>query len=312
VRIVAVTPLYPPQSRVGAWLATHEFLRHALGRGHQVHVFSALSDERGYTIDGITVDTGGIRGRMHAVNLARDADVVVSHCGDGRLGSQIAAEVGRPSVRMVHSRFTGDELAGAALAVFNSTSLEAATSHSCSSVVCRPPVDPADYATTPGDLVTLVNLSEPKGGRVMWRIAERMPMTGFLGVRGDYGHQVIPRCPNVETIQTTPKMRDAVYARTRVLLMPSQSESWGRTGVEAMASGIPVIAHPTGGLIESLGTAGIFVDRDDIDGWVAEIERLKDPDEWAAASELASQRSAQLDPAVDLDLFVDHLEKLAG
>ncbi|MFE4971343.1 glycosyltransferase [Kitasatospora sp. NPDC056651] len=54
-------------------------------------------------------------------------------------------------------------------------------------------------------------------------------------------------------------MRERVYARSRVVLMPSSHESWGRVGVEAFASGIPVIAHPTPGLAECLGHAGIYV-----------------------------------------------------
>ncbi|MFI1769152.1 glycosyltransferase family 4 protein [Streptomyces sp. NPDC020800] len=62
-------------------------------------------------------------------------------------------------------------------------------------------------------------------------------------------------------------MREHVYSRSRVMLMPSLYESWGRVAVEAFASGIPVIAHPTPGLVESLGEAGIFAYRDDLNAW---------------------------------------------
>ncbi|WP_262928542.1 glycosyltransferase family 4 protein [Streptomyces sp. CBMA152] len=51
-------------------------------------------------------------------------------------------------------------------------------------------------------------------------------------------------------------MREHVYSRSRVILMPSLYESWGRVAVEAFASGIPVIAHTTPGLVESMGEAG--------------------------------------------------------
>jgi len=69
--------------------------------------------------------------------------------------------------------------------------------------------------------------------------------------------------------------------------MPSEYESWGRVGVEAMASGIPVIAHPTPGLQESLGDAGVFVDRNDIDGWERAIRRLLTPRAYGTASKKA-------------------------
>jgi glycosyltransferase involved in cell wall biosynthesis len=101
-----------------------------------------------------------------------------------------------------------------------------------------------------------------------------------------------------------------VYARTRILLMPSEYESWGRAGVEAMASGIPVIASPTPGLKESLGKAGVFVNRGNRDGWQAAIERLDDPAAYAAASSAALRRSKQLDPRVDLARWCEAIEAL--
>jgi glycosyltransferase involved in cell wall biosynthesis len=106
-------------------------------------------------------------------------------------------------------------------------------------------------------------------------------------------------------------MRDDVYARTKLLLMPSDYESWGRVGVEAMASGIPVIAHPTEGLTESLGDAGTFIHRDDIPAWCDAITRLLKPRAWGAASKKAKARSAELDPARDLATWVQALEHLS-
>jgi glycosyltransferase involved in cell wall biosynthesis len=78
-----------------------------------------------------------------------------------------------------------------------------------------------------------------------------------------------------------------------------------------MASGIPVIAHPTPGLVESLGEGGIFVDRDDIDGWVATLRALENPAEWQAASDRALRRSKELDPTEDLQRWCEAIESLA-
>ncbi|MBQ1163612.1 glycosyltransferase, partial [Streptomyces sp. A73] len=77
------------------------------------------------------------------------------------------------------------------------------------------------------------------------------------------------------------EMAERVYGRTRVLLMPRSYESWGRAGCEALASGIPVEAHPTPGLCESLGEAGVYVDRNDLDGYEAVLRKLlEDPAEY--------------------------------
>ena len=54
-------------------------------------------------------------------------------------------------------------------------------------------------------------------------------------------------------------MRQSVYARTRLLLMPSRSESFGRVGLEAAASGIPTIASPVEGVPEVLGDCALFL-----------------------------------------------------
>lgn len=125
-----------------------------------------------------------------------------------------------------------------------------------------------EYRTQPGDCATLVNLNADKVGELFWQVAAWTPQWKFLGVQSAYGQQIMPppRLPNGEVLDGVPgqQMREHVYSRSRVMLMPSLYESWGRVAMEAFASGIPVIAHPTPGLVESLGEAGIFAYRDDL------------------------------------------------
>lgn len=299
MRIVAVTPLYPPTSRVGSWLSTHELLRYLAHRGHDVHVAVQMGETRSYDLDGVHVHVGA----HNIEQLVPTADVAVSHVGDRRRGHTAALAADVPSVRMVHGEATDADLDGAALVVFNSDASRAESAWAGPSVTCRPVVWADQHRTTPGDRVTLVNLSEPKGGQIFWQLAERLPDLRFLGVKGGYGTQVKPRARNIDIIGTQTDMRE-VWSRTRVLVMPSAAETWGRVGVEAMASGIPVVAHPTPGLRESLGGAGIFVDRDDLAGWVTQVRRLVTrPHMWRTASSYARRRSAELDPTEDLVRF---------
>ncbi|MGO4421594.1 glycosyltransferase, partial [Streptomyces sp. MCAF7] len=130
-----------------------------------------------------------------------------------------------------------------------------------------------------------------------WRgAAANLRTLPFLGVTGGHGRQVLrPVLRNMRVIPQTSNMRIDVWAQTRVLMVPSVYESFGMAAVEALASGIPVIAHPTPGLREALGDAGTFIDRADVRSWVAAIKELyPDGDRRAAAVASAQARSAFL------------------
>ena len=307
--IAAATPLYAPDSRVGAWLSTHECLKALVAAGHDVVVCSLLDKGDAYEWEGVRV----WRGAEHLDDLVAAADVVVSHLGDSGAAHKAARREGVPSIQIVNAvvpepmrrvvlRSTPD------LLVFVAESLQDSVRVPCPSIVVRSPVWVEEHRTPPGDRVTLVNLCADKGGRVFEALVRRMPDVEFLGVRGGYGHQIEPRGHNVEIIGTTRDMRRDVWSRTRVLLMPSRQETSGRVGLEAICSGIPVVCHPTPGLLETQAGCGIFVDRDDIDGWVRVVRELQDPEVWAAASGSALERAAGLDPTVELSRFVDAVE----
>ena len=163
--------------------------------------------------------------------------------------------------------------------------------------------------------MTLINVNPDKGAHVFYELARRFPAQKFLGVEGSYGEQIIRTdLPNVEWVAHVPGhlMRERVYARTKVLLMPSVYESYGRTAVEAMVSGIPVIAHPTLGLREALADAGTYAHRDDIDAWQNALRGVLNPDGWRTASQKAARRAAELDPTVELDRWCAAVEVLAA
>jgi glycosyltransferase involved in cell wall biosynthesis len=306
---------YPPGQNVGSWLMTHSLLRALVVKGHEVDVVLSTATGAPYVLDGVRVWPHV--SKEDPFRHIASADVIVCHLEGGYRASVLGQTCGLPVVQIAHNT-QGRALdiarrGGSNLLVCNSVQMAAQfADHAGRMVVVHPPVDPVEYATKPGDAITLINLSEDKGARVFYALADRFPDRKFLGVRGGYSDQVIEDHPNVEVIDHVPgyEMRERVYARTKVLLMPSAHESWGRTGVEAMCSGIPVIAHPTPGLHESLGSAGIFADRADVDSWETELRRLLDGRRWKAASRKATARALELDPAADLARWCEEIETL--
>lgn len=328
MQVVARLHAAPPRHNAGAeWMAWSMF-RALVGRGHDVTVWLSRygEDHVPYELDGVKVVP--LESRLDFASAVRRASVLVSHLENVPSTAALARGYGKPMVAICHNTFlpTFRDMAagGTALAVFNSQWMaREAELHFVDhpkavrpeqSIIVRPPVFAEEYATKPGDRVTLVNTNPDKGGLLFHELAKRMRDTQFLAVKGSYGEQTdYSDLPNVEEVEHVSghDMRDQVFARTRLLLMPSQYESWGRAGVEALASGIPVLANPTPGLCESLADGGIFIERQDLDGYEAVIRKLKTAAEYRLASKRAKARSAELDPTDDLTTWCDAVEGLA-
>lgn len=299
LRVLADVDFYPPTQLGGSEVALHAVLAWLAARGHEVRVVvKRQRTPRRAVIDGVLRESVSLRARKAAWDWC---DIAITQHGATPQACRFAAQHSKPLAFYSHNAGQVDlyheSLPATALAIFNN---DAETAPWPTSVVVHPPVWPDQYRTTPGEHTTLVNLSDLKGGPVLWDLAARHPHRPFLAVVGAWqapgDRQIIPpTVPDNVTVQpTTPAMRDHVYRRTRVLLMPSRLETFGRVGVEAACSGIPTVAHPTPGLAAALGDAAIWVDRDDPDGWAAALDRLDDPDEWTRLSRLATTRADEL------------------
>jgi glycosyltransferase involved in cell wall biosynthesis len=180
-------------------------------------------------------------------------------------------------------------------------------------IVVHPPLEFERHAVPHiGESVTLVNLQDNKGVYTFSRLADRIPEFDFLGVTGTHGDQVYPDFPNVRFHRTTQDMRE-VWQESKIVLMPSEYESYGMVAAEASVNGIPVIAHPTPGLVECLGGAGIFIDRDDIDGYERALRLLMtDSDHYQVRSGMARVRGRELVQQTERELrkFANRLRKL--
>ncbi|MDQ0791966.1 glycosyltransferase family 4 protein [Streptomyces sp. B1I3] len=327
LRIVARVHAMPPEHNAGAEHMLVSMLRPLVERGHDVQVWLSRYGKasKAYEYRGIQVVP--LEARLDFPTAVKRAHVLVSHLECVPQTASLARGYGRPLVVVCHNThrptFRDAAAGGTALAVYNSQWMQREAElfyaeypksvRPASELIVRPPVFANEYATKPGKAITLVNCNPEKGGRVLEALAKRMPDQQFIAVRGAYGEQILPDLPNFEVVEHVDgqDMRDQVYGRTKVLLMPSSYESWGRAGVEALASGIPVVAHPTPGLTESLGEAGIFVDREDLDGYEAVLRKLLTAPEYRLASKRAKARSAELNPAAELADWCTAIEGLA-
>lgn len=233
------------------------------------------------------------------------ANRVLSHLEYTNWTIKMGAIYKRPVFHIVHGSFPYQCVIEApqTKVIYNSQWCADSLQYKNDSIVLHPAVDAKKYCvnTDPfqNPYITLINLNENKGGKIFGEIAKKMPDKQFMAVEGSYEEQFIPDLPNVKVLPNSPNILP-VYQQTKVLLMPSEKESWGMTATEAMSNGIPVIANPTPGLKENCGRAGIFVDRNDIDGWVKAIRRLDQKRNYEIQSKLCRERADELNPEREL------------
>lgn len=291
-----------------------ELLESIVHAGHDVVVFADMV-KQAYERNGVHV-----KSRSEFDKFKRSFDLVYSHTDLGVTGYLVSKLQKIPYVGVVHNTGELNRVHVArykpTLTVWNSESTRQALGGS-GGLVCSSPLRIKDHKSNRGDAVTLINLTESKGVEVLIDLANALPQAAFLGVAGGYGYQEHGRVAmaGAEVLGPIPHqlMPSQVWSRTAILLVPSREESWGRVAAEALCSGIPVIAHPTAGLRECLGDAGIFIDRDDQAAWRKEVERLlADPKAYASASKRSAARAQSLEKQTGYQLasFIEALEAL--
>lgn len=308
---------YPPYHNAGAESYVHQLHRWLQSRGHDVQVLQR-DPIAGAEWQGIKT---GRRGPPRWVDRVAAGRLILTHLDETPIAETAAARNGSPLVHILHNDQQLDyhNVRRADLIVANSDWIAATVPDrfaSTPTLVLYPPTFCADYQTDARErvAVTLVNLTPEKGAHVFYELARRFPDRPFYAVTGAYGVQVpAPRdLDNVRVIRNRPDMAP-VWDETWLYVQPSSYESYGKAAVEALASAVPVLAHPTPGLLESLGPAGIFADRDDVDAWETEIRKLEDPETYALASKAARARAEELETrtVAQLEAVEAALERLA-
>ena len=250
---------YPPVHNAGAEWMAHSMLRWLAKAGHECHVVTTCPEN--YELDGVKV----FRDDFDNCNREwRWCDLGFTHLVRSGKAWNWHAMTQKPIIYVVHNTFTNRlvEVKQDFALIYNTDWAKEdgkKKGYTHISTVLHPPVYFDDYHTKSKKrkYITLINCWPRKGGKVLSDLAKMLPEYEFLGVKGGYGDQVITPMKNLQYVENTPDIK-SIYEQTRILIMPSVYESYGRTAVEAMCSGIPVIATDTPGLRESLGKCGLF------------------------------------------------------
>lgn len=315
MKILAHIHGYPPHHNAGAEWMLHTILRNLVDRGHEATVLMPSDDIHDphknfeYLFEGVTVKSLA----HHAKYEYPKCDIVITHLEKGsdalHGAPSYCAKYNKPLARLVHNErelfYFNATKVNTDLVVFNSNWIAESYNSSLTGdwhqIVFPPPVDSAYYASatkgsTDQQFVTLINLNDNKGGNQFYDIATELPDVQFMGVKGAYDKQLIRNLDNVTIHDHTSDIR-SVYRKTKILLVPSAYETWGRVAIEAMAAGIPVIANAATGLKEACADAAIFCKRGDAKAWAAEIKKLlSDKKYYKKYSDAGRKRAKELEP----------------
>lgn len=332
--VVGYFHLFPREHNAGSETTVHAALRAMVQRGHDVTVICDRSITAPYTIDGIRVVRPPRRGQQTWLqHFIKDCDLLVTHLDLTSLAMSLATDTNKPLAHFVHNSAQLDywhvKQRKCELAIFNSHWVAEREKWEGPQITIHPVVEPEYYRCERGSKITLANPTAGKGARTFYELARLMPHHEFITAQGGYGIQVC--CPkgygstphtfyddrggevkcigmsNVAHLKNDPDIRN-VFRQTKVLLMPSDYESYGRVGIEAACAGIPTICHPTPGLTEAFGDAGIFIDRNDIASWHTELHRLlTDEVYYRKRSDIVLKLTEKLDPESEFDRLEEAL-----
>jgi glycosyltransferase involved in cell wall biosynthesis len=332
MRILWSIHLYPPAHNCGSEYVAHHVNKYLISKGHECRVILHRYNGPMYTYEGVEVFPAS-----GSVDAFRWANIVATHLDFTQFTILMAREAKRPLVHFVHNDIEYASIKSAhhgQAVVYNSRWIADKIKYPWPSITLHPPCDFNYYNVNEdpinNEYIALISLNERKGGYMFKKIAEAMPGRKFLGVIGSYDNPgsmklsqesiVAMMPPNVTIVPNSPDIL-SVYKKTRLLLMPSDYESWGRTATEAMCNGIPVICTPTDGLKENCGDAADYVGYpipDALPGeasvkigntgqWVDAILRYDDPVYYREKSVLCRERARELDPLRELEALESFL-----
>ena len=311
MKILLSPGIYLPHQRAGSEICLHRICKYLMSKGHEVKAVTRYPEN--YEYEGIEVYSQKKDYKVCHNNLWDWADLVFCQLSGTyyamnkqRLNAKKVINfahnnAGYPQVNIRKNVFT----------VYNSEQTKKELNYLQETYVLYPPVNYRDFEnvdTSKAEYITLINHNENKGGQILIEIAKRMPHHKFMAVQGGYYHQIVDaKAKNIKYVGITDDIRKYL-AMTKLLISPSDYDSYGMAQIEALCCNIPVIASDIPGFRESLSDSAIFVKRNDIDAWVEAIKNS----EQLFKDKKPIERAKELDPVKELAKFEKWLIKISN
>jgi len=280
--IVFLSDSFLPKTFAGTELSGYETIKYLRNKGHVIKIFVkeyVVNEYHNFPI--YKYDPGD----RFCVTQIKEADIVLFQMGDEPSNFELIQTRTKPVYIFVHlvDRYQWilqQKVTFPMRVVYNSHMTQDTLPTFHDNMRMIPYVDIDKFKslrthTVQNDVVCLINCNNNKGGHLLKALSQNMSNVQFLGVKGSYANQIVESNPppNLTYIKTQSDVRP-IFKKIGILIMPSRNETWGRTAVEAMASGVVVIHSEAAGLVECVGGAGILCTRDDEDAWAEAIRRI--------------------------------------
>ena len=280
--IVLLSDSFLPTTFAGSELSGYETIKYLRSRGHTIIIFVKEWEVSEY--DGFKIYKYDIQDKFCQQEIT-NCDLVFFQMGDDPKNLEIVKYRKEPVYVFIHviDRYPWllqQRMSFPICVVYNSHMTQDSLPTLHDNMRMIPYVDTDRFKalrekTIQNNVVCLINCNRNKGGELFKELAQKMPNVQFLGVKGGYSNQVIDsKGPKNLTYMENQENITVVFKKIGILVMPSKNETWGRTAVEAMSAGVPVIHSEAPGLVECVGGAGIMCVHNDVDAWVDAINRL--------------------------------------
>lgn len=306
---------YVPKLNAGAENYTHNLNKYLYSQGHEIKIH--IPKEYGGQMNNDCIYEGIIINTTNDSESRKEmvewSDIVLTHLDFASVTINYIQN-NRPIVFIAHNTFFHAyeflQNKKNVFIIYNSLYASQITPFQNEYTVLRPPITAKRTITNSinNKYITLVNINENKGGKILKELAEQMIDYKFMGVKGSYGDQIDqPLCVKIH--ENTADISE-IYKQTRLIIMPSEYESWGMVASEACINGIPVIASSAFGLKENLDYAGTYCDN--INEWMKAIKIYDNETIYEKKSEQVLQRGQELikmneKELCDVNLFLNKI-----